>query len=128
MTQCNSIQELGSKPATIKWNVVRGDTAELRVEFLENDEVTFIDISDWEFSSSAYDSRGEILDDLEVVVSDGYVDIIASSDVTRNWGEGSSSIVAELVFDLEVTINGEKVWTPLLGTISVLGDVTGGSL
>jgi hypothetical protein len=36
--------------------------------------------------------------------------------------------VAELTFDLQVVIENETVWTPVIGTISVIGDVTGGSL
>jgi hypothetical protein len=36
--------------------------------------------------------------------------------------------VTELAFDLQVTIDGATVWTPVIGTITVLGDVTGGSL
>jgi hypothetical protein len=37
-------------------------------------------------------------------------------------------VVAELPFDLQITTN-EIVWTPVVGTIRVLSDVTpGGSL
>lgn len=125
MTQCNLIQEFGNKPISLKWNVVRGDTAKLRVEFLENDESTYFDTSTWTFASSAYDNRGDVLDELEVIVNDGYVDILASSDITSNWGTGSGSIVAELAFDLEITID-DEVWTPIIGIITVIGDVTGG--
>lgn len=124
---CCPDEYFGSNPIIIRWNIVRGDTAKLRVEFLDNDEVTFFDTSDWEFASSAYDSRGDLLDELEVIASDGYVDIVASSDITANWGTGSGSVVAELAFDLEVIID-DTVWTPVLGTITVIGDVTGGSL
>jgi len=124
---CCPDEYFGSNPIVIKWNIVRGDTAKLRVQFLDNDEVTFFDTSDWEFASSAYDSRGELLDELEVIAGSGYVDIVASSDITANWGVGSGSIVAELAFDLEVIID-DTVWTPVLGTITVIGDVTGGSL
>ncbi len=125
MTQCNLIQEFGNKPISLKWNIVRGDTSKLRIEFFENDEVTYFDTSDWVFASSAYDNRGDVLDELEVISYDGYVDIVASSDITNNWGTGSGSIVAELVFDLEITID-DEIWTPIIGTISVIGDVTGG--
>lgn len=117
--------QFGQRPITLKWNIVRGDTAKLKVEFLENNEVTPFDTEDWEYASSAYDSRGDVLDELEVVVGDGYIEIVAASDITENWGVGSGSIVAELAFDLEVTI-GDEVWTPILGTIAVAGDVTGG--
>jgi hypothetical protein len=117
--------QFGQKPINFKWNVVRGDTAKLRIEFLENDESTYLDISDWTFVSSSYDTKGEALDELDVVVGTGYVDIIADSDITENWGVGFSSVVAELAFDLEVIIDNE-IWTPIIGTIVVAADVSGG--
>jgi hypothetical protein len=117
--------QFGQKPINFKWNVVRGDTAKIRIEFLENDESTYLDISDWTFVSSSYDTKGEALDELDVVVGTGYVDIIADSDITENWGVGFSSVVAELAFDLEVIIDNE-IWTPIIGTIVVAADVSGG--
>lgn len=119
---------LGAKPANIKWSVVRGDTAELRVQFFENDETTPYDTSTWDFASSAYDYTNGFTDELEIVSGIGYVDIIATSDITSLWGSGYERAVAELAFDLQVTLSDNTVWTPVIGTISVLGDVTGGSL
>jgi hypothetical protein len=116
--------QFGQKPINLKWNVTRGDTAKLRVEFLENDESTTFDVSDWTFASSSYDTKGDVVDELEIDAGDGYVDIIAPSDITENWGTGFSSVVAELGFDLEVTIDNE-IWTPIVGTIVVSGDITG---
>lgn len=124
---CCPDEYFGSNPIIIKWNIVRGDTAKLRVEFFDNDEVTLFNTNGWEYASSAYDSRGDLLDELEVVEGNGYVDIVASSDITANWGTGVGSVVAELAFDLEVIID-DTVWTPILGTIKVAADVTGGSL
>jgi hypothetical protein len=117
----------GANPAIIKWQVVRGDTSSLRVEFFENDEMTPFDTSDWSFASTTYDFLGDVLDELEVSPGPGYVDITASADITDFWGSGYSSTVAELAFDLQVSIE-DMVWTPVIGTITVLGDVTGGSL
>jgi hypothetical protein len=116
--------QFGQKPINLRWNVTRGDTAKLRVEFLENDETTTFDISDWTFVSSSYDSKGEVVDELDVDVSENYIDIIAPADITENWGTGFSSVVAELGFDLEVIIDNE-IWTPIVGTIVVSGDITG---
>jgi len=124
---CCPDEYFGSNPIIIKWNIVRGDTAKLRVEFFDNDEVTLFNTSGWEYASSAYDSRGDLLDELEVIEGDGYIDIVASSDITANWGTGVASVIAELAFDLEVIID-DTVWTPILGTIKVAADVTGGSL
>lgn len=127
MTSC-APEVFGADPANIKWQVVRGDTSILRVEFLENDEVSAYDTSGWSYLASAYDSRGDVIDELEVEAADNYVDIIATSDITQYWGTGYSSTVAELAFDLQVTIDEDTIWTPVIGIISVLGDVTGGSL
>jgi hypothetical protein len=124
---CCPDEYFGANPIIVKWNVIRGDTAKLRIQFFENDETTIFDSSDWEFASSAYDAKGDFLDELEVVEGDGYIDIVAASELTSNWGIGSGSVVAELAFDLEITID-DTVWTPVLGTIIVIGDVTGGSL
>ena len=115
----------GADPARIKWQIVRGDTSPLRVEFLEDDEVTYFDTSDWTFEATTYDPQSDALDTLEVTAGSGYVDIMAPSSITELWGTGYKSVVTELTFDLQVTIDGETIWTPLIGTISVLGDITG---
>jgi hypothetical protein len=122
------IKEFGANPVSIQWAIVRGDTSSIRIEFLENDEKTFFDTSTWQFASSAYGAKDDIIDPLEVIPGDGYVDIVASSEITALWGATYSKVVAELLFDLQVIIDGDKVWTPVVGTIKVIGDVTGGSL
>jgi len=115
----------GADPARIKWNIVRGDTSPLRVEFLQDDEVTYFDTSDWTYESTSYDPQSDFLDSLEITPGVGYVDIMAPASITQFWGTGFKSVVTELTFDLQVTIDGETIWTPLIGTISVIGDVTG---
>jgi hypothetical protein len=126
MSTC-SPEIFGANPANIKWQIVRGDTSPLRVEFYEDDEVTPYNTTGWEYSSSTYDFKGDVIDTLDVTPGYGYVEITASPDTTALWGSGYNKVVAELAFDLQVTID-NIVWTPVLGTISVLGDVTGGSL
>jgi len=123
MTMCGP-EIFGADPVRIKWNVVRGDTASIRVEFLDNDEVTYFDTSDWEYVASSYDPKGEIIDELKVNPGQGYVDIVAGSDLTQFWGTGYGSALAELTFDLQVTID-NTVWTPVIGNILVIGDVSG---
>ncbi len=56
----------GADPALIKWQIVRGDTSPLRVEFLQDDEATYFDISDWTFEATTYDPQSDALDTLEV--------------------------------------------------------------
>ncbi len=115
----------GADPARIKWQIVRGDTSPLRVEFLEDDETTYFNISSWTFEATTYDPQSDFLDSLEVSRGTGYVDIMAPASLTANWGTGFKSVVTELTFDLQVTIDEDTIWTPLIGTISVLGDITG---
>lgn len=127
MTLC--VPEIfGADPANVTWQVVRGDTSSIRVEFLEDDEITKFDTSSWSFSATAYDIRGDFLDALEVEANNGYVDIKASSEITALWGQGFNKTVAELPFDLQVILEDDSVWTPVVGIIKVLGDVTSGSL
>jgi hypothetical protein len=127
MNMCGP-EVFGADPARIKWNVVRGDTSPLRVEFLEDDEVTYFNTSTWTYKATSYDPQSDFVDELEVTAHSGYVDILAPASITENWGTGFKSVVTELTFDLQVTIAGETVWTPVIGTINVLGDVSGGNL
>jgi hypothetical protein len=128
MTSPCSPEIFGADPAIIKWNIIRGDTSPMKIEFYQNDETTPYDMTGWTFISTAYDFKGDILDELDVVAGEGFVEITASSDITALWGTGYNKVVAELAFDLQVTVDGTTVWTPVIGTITVLGDVTGGSL
>lgn len=117
--------EVGAAPANILWNVVRGDTATLLVNFFENDEVTPIDTNNWTFAASAYDPRTTTKYTLNADEGSGSVNITASPEITELWGSGVTSTVAELTFDLEVTRDDGVVWTPIVGQIKVAGDVTG---
>ena len=124
MSSCEP-EIFGADPVTIRWNVVRGDTSTIRVDFLNDDETTSLDTDGWSFLASAYDRKTDILDELEVDVFDGYVIVTAPAEITSFWGTTYGGTVAELSFDLEITID-ETVWTPVIGTISVIGDVSTG--
>lgn len=127
MSSCEN-EIFGSDPVNIRWSVVRGDTSTLRVDFLNNDETTYIDTDGWTYNASAYDRKTDIIDELEVETFDGYVIVTAPADITSLWGSTYGGLVAELTFDLEVTLNDadSTVWTPVIGSISVIGDVAGG--
>jgi hypothetical protein len=117
---------------------VRGDTASLEIEFLEIDETTPFDTYGWTYKATSYDATGSILDDLPVTATMGVATITVDPCITEKWGTAYKTVVAELPFDLQITIPGEAVsgyqaenivWTPVIGTICVLGDITpGGSL
>ena len=119
---------IGAKPAFVKWDVVRGDTSVLRVEFYDQDKNNPYDTTGWTFKSTVYDRRGQTLTHLDVEVFEGYIKITASPAITEEWGTGFNTRVAQLDFDVEVTIDNEIVWTPVIGVISVIGDITGRSV
>jgi hypothetical protein len=131
MSTC-SPEIFGADPVSIQWRVVRGDTGSLRVEFLQDNEVDFYDTTGWIFRATAYDQSGDILDALDCEPGEGFVDIKAYPSVTKNWGLKYLRTVAELPFDVQVIIPElieDTVWTPVIGTIHVLGDITpGGTL
>lgn len=129
---CNpsSIQKYGYQPANVRWTITRGDTAQLSIDFLENDETTGFDTDGWTYQATAYDPQGDVLDVLQTA-SEGYsVTITAPASITANWGTKYQAVVADIPFDLQVTIpnlSGEPtIWTPVLGNITVLGDITPG--
>lgn len=123
-----SRQRLGIKPVNIRWDVVRGDSSSIKVKFLELDETTSVDISSWQFEATAFNNRERIFDELEVSREGNEIVITANSDLTEFWGTGVNATVAELTFDLQVAIDRFTIWTPIVGTITVIGDVTGGRL
>lgn len=128
------MEKYGATPAWIQWTVVRGDTSTINVEFLQDDETTGFNISGWSFKATAYDPKGDILDELITSSSGHTATITAPASLTGYWGTKYSSVVAELNFDLQVTIPAgigeteDTVWTPVIGTICVLGDITPGCL
>ena len=124
MTMC-APETFGADPVRIKWNIVRGDTSPLKIEFLQDDETTYVDTENWTYRASAYDPKTDIIDELQVEDFEGYVEIQVPSSITELWGTGYTTVVAELTFDLQVTID-DIIWTPVIGTINVLGNVTGG--
>jgi len=121
----------GSVPANIVWDVVRGDTATLMIDFLESDESTGWDTEGWTYVATAYDKFGDVLDELTIESEGHSVAITAPASVTENWGTAYGFSIANLIFDLQVTIptmGGDYTWTPVVGTINVIGDVTPGGL
>jgi len=122
-----ALQEFfGSDPARVTWKIVRGDTSSIKVSFLQDNETTPYSTVGWDFVSIAYDPKTDSEFELETSMASNVLTITAPSDVTVEWGSTYGSVVAELLFDLQVD-TGTQIWTPIVGTISVVGDV-GGSL
>lgn len=114
----------GSDPARILWKIVRGDSSTISIDFLENDEATGFNCTGWEYISTAYDPKTDTAYELEISAEGHSVSITATPDITAEWGTTYGSVVAELLFDLQVTVD-DQVWTPVVGTITVPGDIAG---
>jgi hypothetical protein len=115
----------GANPINVQWTVIRGDTARLRVDFMNGTSSDHQDTSSWTYAASAYNPKTKIVDTLQVTPGTGYVDITALPAVTATWGTGTyAPIVAELSFDLQITVDEETVWTPIIGSIVVVPDIT----
>lgn len=131
MCNNNSIKKYGTQPIDMQWSVIRGDTSSLKIEFFNNDENTYWDTTGWTYISTSYDPQSDILDLITVTGYPGYAILTASEELTSYWGTKYGSVVAELPFDLQVVIptdDASITWTPILGTIRVLGDVSPGSI
>jgi hypothetical protein len=120
-----SSNKFGANPAYIKWDIVRGDTATLRVEFYQQNEKQPYNTDQWTYVCTVYNKKTKEFFYLDVDADDGLATITATPEVTSLWGTGINDIVAQLDFDFEVTMDDGVVWTPVIGTISVIGDITG---
>ena len=128
-TDCssNSPISLGSEPQNIKWNIVRGDDASAVFEWYEDDGVTLKNTTSWTYAASAYDPKTTTKYTLTCTAGTGNVTVSIPNSMSSTWGTGSAAIVADLIFDLQITINSKK-WTPVIGNIVVRSDITGSSL
>jgi hypothetical protein len=117
--------KFGANPADLKWDVVRGDTATLRVEFYEQNQKKPYNTDNWTYICTVYNKRTKEFYYLDVDADDGVATITATPEITSEWGTGIGNLVAQLDFDLEITMEDGVVWTPVIGTISVIGDITG---
>lgn len=120
-------QKVGAKPASITWNVVRGDTASILVSFLQDDQATAYNTSGWTYVAKAYNSKTDTHYALTTEVISGSVKISATPEVTATWGSDQRGRPETLTFDLQVTIDSEVVWTPIIGVIYVIKDVPAGA-
>lgn len=128
MSLCCPEDIVGASPSKVKWQMVRGDSSSITVLFYENDEKTFLDVSQWTYLSTAYDATNQEFYPLDTDVVEGGVTISVPPEVSSLWGTDGSNRVSELSFDLEITGDDGTVWTPVIGTISVLADFSGGTL
>jgi hypothetical protein len=128
----SGLYEVGNRPPSVNWTVVRGDTASFRV-YVTDDARQPLNIPDWAIAmkikrpNSTLNS-GIITDDATLVL-----DLYPAADLDDAPGEftvflsSSESFQLESgdIFDIQLsTVNNAQVWTVAQGKMIILEDVT----
>ncbi len=112
----------GESPAKIVWNVVRGDDSSIDITLMD-DAGSALNTSGWTYASKA--KYKNTVHSLTVTSASNVVTVKAPSSVTALWGAGATTNpAAQLPFDLQVTKGDGTKWTPVIGRIVVIPDIT----
>jgi hypothetical protein len=120
--------DVGNKPPTVSWTVVRGDTASFKV-YVTDDAKQPLTISDWTINMKIKrpeSSPGVITDNAELIL-----ELFPEADVDDLAGEftvsllSTESVLLETgdIFDIQLS-NSQYVWTVAQGSMIILEDVT----
>ena len=127
-----SSYDVGNKPPTVNWTVVRGDTASFKV-YVTDDAKQPLNIPDWTIDmeikrpNNAADS-GKITDDATLILT-----LTPSADPDDLPGEftvflsSEQSAILETgdIFDIELSQElTSRVWTVAQGSMIIIEDVT----
>lgn len=125
-----SSYDVGIKPPTVLWTVVRGDTSGFRVYATDDDKVA-LNIPDWTISMkikrpNLAKNKGIITDDATTVMV-----LTPAPDANDGPGEFTVWLAAEEshnletgdIFDIQLT-DSSRVWTVCQGSMKILEDVT----
>ena len=122
--------DIGNKPPTVLWTVVRGDTSGFKV-YATDDAKQPLNIPDWEIAMKI--KRPNNTADLGVITDDATVimhlhpradddDLIGEFTV---WLTAAESVQLETgdIFDIQLS-DPTRVWTVCQGSMKILEDVT----
>jgi hypothetical protein len=124
--------EVGNKPPTVLWTVVRGDTSAFRV-YVTDDAKQSLNIPDWTIRMKI--KRPNLAINSGVITDDA-VTIMALTPIhDANDGDGeftvsltaaeSVSLQTGDIFDIQLSLpQDDLVWTVAQGSLVVLEDVT----
>lgn len=126
--QGTSNYDIGNKPPTVLWTVVRGDTSGFKV-YATDDAKNALNIPDWTISMKIKrpnTTPGVITDDAELVMI-----LTPAADVDDGPGEFTVWLTSEEshnlqtgdIFDIQLS-DATRVWTVCQGSMKILEDVT----
>jgi hypothetical protein len=123
-----SSYDIGNKPPTIVWTVVRGDTASFKV-YVTDDEKQPLTIPDWVINMKIKrptSTPGVITDNATLVLSLSPIadpdDLVGEFTVSLLSSE-SQILQTGDIFDIQLS-NDAYVWTVAQGSMKILEDVT----
>jgi hypothetical protein len=122
--------EVGNRPPTVSWTVVRGDTSAFRV-YVTDDAKQPLNISDWTITMkikrpTLAKNKGIITDDATTIMA-----LTPIHDADDGDGEFTVSLTADEsvslqtgdIFDIQLS-DPTRVWTVAQGSMIILEDVT----
>lgn len=122
--------EVGNRPPTVAWTVVRGDTSAFRV-YVTDDAKQPLNIPDWTITMkikrpNLEKNKGIITDDATTIMA-----LTPIHDADDGDGEFTVSLSAEEsvslqtgdIFDIQLS-DPTRVWTVAQGSMIILEDVT----
>ena len=128
-----SSYDIGNKPPTVNWTVVRGDTASFRV-YVTDDSKQPLNIPDWNIAMEIkrpndQSNLGTITDNATLILT-----LSPEQDADDQAGEftvflsatESATLQTGDIFDIQLsTAENNLVWTVAQGSMIILEDVTG---
>ena len=125
-----SSYEVGLKPPTVTWTVVRGDTASFRV-YVTDDNKDPLNIPDWTIDMEI--KRPNVAQTIPLITDNATTILTLTPTQTEFDGEGeftvsltsneSSQLETGDIFDIELSQTA-RVWTVAQGSMIILEDVT----
>jgi hypothetical protein len=127
-----SLYDIGNKPPTVIWTVVRGDTSGFKVYVTDDAKQPLVlkgDMSEWSIAMKIKrpnTTPGIITDDATLILSLTPVadedDLVGEFTV---WLTSEESVQLETgdIFDIQVS-DPTRVWTVCQGSMKILEDVT----
>jgi hypothetical protein len=122
--------DIGNKPPTVLWTVVRGDTSGFRV-YATDDAKVALNIPDWTISMKI--KRPNSIANLGVITDDATTVMILTPAPDANDGLGEFTVWLESaqsqnlqtgdIFDIQLS-DPSRVWTVAQGAMKILEDVT----
>jgi hypothetical protein len=121
---------IGNKPPTVLWTVVRGDTSGFRV-YATDDAKVALTIDDWTINMKI--KRPNNIADLGVITDDAVTIMALHPAADENDGPGeftvwltaeeSHNLETGDIFDIQLS-DETRVWTVAQGAMMILEDVT----